>query len=425
MEQFKSTHGADDHPVMIAADAALALVRAHTPTLPARDVALDAAAGAVAAATVRAPGPLQPFDNSAMDGYAVRAGELAGATDADPVRLPLRGHTAAGPVVAERAPDTPGAWEIMTGAPVPAGFDAVVPVERTARDGDAVVFTAPPEAGANIRRAGEDYAAGDPVVDAGDWLTPERMMALHAHGVATLAVRRAPRVAVIATGAELVSDPGRALRPGEIRDSNRPYLVDWLRAAGITVSHAVTVGDDPAVFARELDAALATGPDVVLTSGAVSAGVHDFIPAALLAAGATIRFHKAQIRPAKPLLFATLPGGAACFGLPGNPLSVAVGLRFFATACLRTLWGLPPERFARARLANAWRKPEAMTFYGKGRINTDDDGRLVATMLDGQQSFRIRPLTQANGWIVLPPGEHEVAAGRVVEVASLDADWRR
>jgi molybdopterin molybdotransferase len=319
----------------------------------------------------------------------------------------------------------------MTGAPVPAGFDAVVPVEQVdilQRDATGrpclVALHAPAVADQNIRHAGTDFQPGDTIAAAGARLGAEHVMAIAATGVTGVSVRPAPRVAVIATGAELVDDPTLPLGPGQIRDSNNPYLQSMLPALGAELVYTATLGDDPAAFAAALADARALAPDLILTSGAVSAGVHDFIPAALHEAGAEVHFHKSQVRPGKPILFATL-GSAIVFGLPGNPLSVAVGLRFFVTPALRRAQGLPPESWPLARLANDWRKPAQMTFFGKGVVCVDAQGCLQAAMLPGQESYRIAPLAQANAWLVLPAGAAEVAAGSLVSVAPmLPGSWR-
>lgn len=410
---------------MIPYSDARAILDAVLTPLPVSRVAVSEALGRVAAGQPRAPGAVPPFDNSAMDGFAVRAADTAGASAEAPCTLPVVGHTAAGPVPAESAPEGPCAWEIMTGAPLPAGFDAVIPVERTTRigaqgdGGPGIRIDSPAERHQNVRFAGEDFRPDDPVITAGRPIGPEGVMALAATGVRDVEVRRRPRVAVITTGAELVSDPAQPLAPGQIRDSNAPYLAALLPALGAELVYARTLGDDPERFAAALAEARALSPDLLITSGAVSAGVHDFIPGALRDAGARTHFHKAAIRPGKPILFATLDEGMACFGLPGNPLSVAVGARFFVAPALRVLSGEPAEAWPVARLASTWKKPAHMTFFGKGAVQVDVRGQLVAEMLPGQESFRIAPLTRANAWIVLPEGPGEVAAGSLVQVAPL------
>ncbi|MCC5869163.1 MAG: molybdopterin molybdotransferase MoeA [Gammaproteobacteria bacterium] len=411
---------------MIAFEAAQAIIAAQVAALPTERVSVSEALLRVAAEDVVSPAVVPPFANSAMDGFALRAADTREASEAAQVTLPVVGHTAAGPVAAEQAPAQACAWEIMTGAPVPAGFDAIVPVEQVrvdTRDGQrTITLTRAVPRGEFIREAGEDFRPGDPIVAAGRRINAEQLMAICATGVVDVLVRRAPRVAVIATGAELVSNARQALAPGQIRDSNNPYLQAMLTSLGAQLVHARTLGDDPAAFQAALDEVRALSPDVIITSGAVSAGVHDFIPAALRDAGASVHFHKVQIRPGKPVLFATLDEGTVCFGLPGNPLSVAVGLRFFVVDALRRLQGMDAEHWPLARLESAWRKPAQMRFFGKGQVSVNANGQLRATMLPGQESFRIAPLTRANAWIVLPAGSGEVSAGSLVAVAPLLPD---
>ncbi|MNS71952.1 Molybdopterin molybdenumtransferase [compost metagenome] len=225
-----------------------------------------------------------------------------------------------------------------------------------------------------------------------------------------------PKVAVIATGKELVTEAAQALDSGQSRDSNRPYLIGRLQAAGAEVVWQGTVGDEVAAFDAVLDDALAAGAQVLVSTGAVSAGRYDFIPDALRARGARIVFHKVAIRPGKPLLFAVLPNGALYFGLPGNPVSAAVGQRFFVEPVLRRLLGLAAEPLLQLPLQADVRKPPGLRFHARARVEVDAQGRLSARVLAGQESFRLKSMLQANAWVVLE-GEGDLAtAGTPVRV---------
>jgi len=225
-----------------------------------------------------------------------------------------------------------------------------------------------------------------------------------------------PKVAVIATGKELVTEAAQALESGQIRDSNRPYLIGRLQAAGAEVVWQGTVGDDVAAFDAVLDDALAAGAKVLISTGAVSAGRYDFIPDALRARGARIVFHKVAIRPGKPLLFAVLPDGELYFGLPGNPVSAAVGQRFFVEPVLRRLLGLAAEPLLQLPLQADVRKPPGLRFHARARVDVDAQGRLSARVLSGQESFRLKSMLQANAWVVLEGEGDLVAAGTPVRV---------
>ena len=398
-------------------DEALALVRREAARFPVEQRALADAAGLVLAEPVVAGVDLPPFDNSAMDGFGLRAGGkvLAAGTEFEVAGAQVAGDEAS------RAGDS-GAWEIMTGARMPEGLDSVVPIERVevlARDGEGrpsrIRLAAEVAPGDNVRLRGQDVEEGTAVLQAGRVVDAAAVMVLASLGVDRVAVRRRPRVAILNTGRELVDDPARPLASGEIRNSNGPFLAARVAAAGAEVVLRETVTDEPADFLAALERALAAGADVVLSTGAVSMGRHDFVPDALRGIGADILFHKVEIRPGRPLLFARLAGGQLYFGLPGNPASAAVGLRFFAEAALRALTGLPEERPLRMPLAAPWRKRAPLRFHLKGRVELAD-GALRARVLHGQESFKVQPLIEANAWIVLPPERMEFEAGEMVEV---------
>jgi molybdopterin molybdotransferase len=371
--------------------------------------------GRVLAAPVVAPAALPPFDNSAMDGYALAGGVAPLPAGSE---WPVEGEQAAGDGTtrAQR-----GAWEIMTGARLPDGLDRVIPVELTER------LDAPPrvrllagvEAGQNVRSAGSDVPAGATVLAAGTPLAPQHLMLLAALGVLGVTVAGRPRVAVLCTGRELVDDPATSLAPGQIRNSNGPFLAERLRSAGAELAHIETVGDEVdaflAAFARARDA----GARVVLSTGAVSMGRYDFVPQALQRLGAETIFHKVAIRPGKPLLFARLPDGTLFFGLPGNPIAVAVGLRFFVEPALRVMLGLPREAPWRVPLAAGYAKKPRLRFHLKARVALDAQGHLSVQVLEGQESYRIRPLAEANAWAVVPVEATELPAGTLVEVRGL------
>ena len=396
---------------------ALARILGAAAPFPAGQRPLADAAGLVLAADVVAGVDLPPFDNSAMDGFALRAG---GAVVAAGAVFNVAGAQVAGDGHAAATGD--GAWEIMTGARMPDGLDSVVPVERIeVLDRDAagrparIRLAAEVRPGDNVRLRGQDVDRGTTVLRAGAKVDPAALMVLSSLGVDSVAVRRRPRVAVINTGRELVDDPRRPLAPGEIRNSNGPFIAARAAAAGADVVLRETVTDEPVDFLAALERALAAGADMVLSTGAVSMGRHDFVPDALRSIGADIRFHKVRIRPGRPLLFARLAGGQLYFGLPGNPASAAVGLRFFAEPALRAFTGLPPERPLRMPLAAPWSKRAPLRFHLKARVELAD-GAIRARVLHGQESFKVQPLVEANAWIVLPAEPMRFEAGEMVEV---------
>jgi len=402
---------------MIGIGDAIDRVRAAARILPVERLALANARGRVLAEDVVAAMPLPPFDNSAMDGFALRASGNAIAAGSG---FAIDGEQAAGDAARAARGE---ACEIMTGARMPEGFDSVVPVEDVdvlERDASQrprrIRLKAEVAPGQHLRRAGEDMPAGTLALQAGIVLDPFACMLLDALGVVEVAVRRRPRVAVFATGRELVADPQRALASGEIRDSNGPYLEARLVEAGAEVVRRATLPDDAATFVAAVREALAVGVDAVVSTGAVSMGRYDFVPEALAMLGADTVFHKLRMRPGKPQLFAMLPKGVLFFGLPGNPISSAVGQRLLVEAALRRMLAMPDETRWRLPLAAELRKKPGLASIQKAALRIHAGGQVRVQPLRGQESFRIAPLREANVWALLPEEGERFAAGTLVEV---------
>lgn len=398
--------------------AALAMIRAGCNALPSEPVALAMAAGRVLAEPIDSPRNLPPFDNSAMDGFALRWREDLAAGSI----LAVMGEQAAGD--GERQ-QSQGVCSIMTGASMPDGLDTVVPVEECAvlaRDSAGrpltVALHQPPRPGQHVRRSGQDVQRGERILDAGTLLCDESIMVLRGIGVGTVAAHRRPRLALACTGRELVDLDGAELGPGQIANTNGPYLAALFAEAGAEVVEQFTVPDEPeqlsALFCRWSDA----GIELVVTTGAVSMGRYDFVPDVLQRLGANLQFHKLAMRPGKPLLYATL-GSTQFFGLPGNPVSSAVGARFFVDAAIRRLTGRTDETAWQLPLAHETRKKAGFTLIQKAALQVGADGRLAVVLLQGQESFRIAPLLTATAWAVLPAEAEHLAAGELVSIHPL------
>jgi molybdopterin molybdotransferase len=316
----------------------------------------------VCAENLRASLDIQPFDNSAMDGFAVRLSDLK---DSGGV-LRKSGIVAAGDPVPEKNIKPGTCVQIMTGAPLPPGAEAVVPVENVKIDGENILFAARPVPGANIRKAGEDFKKGADVLKAGQIIHPQHVMPLAALGIGAIEVIKKPRAAFVSTGRELVDDLSQDLKPGQIYNSNGPYALALLGSMGVDCVSVQTVADDPAQFELVLKNLKTQDVDIIISSGAVSAGAFDFVRAALEKMGAEILFHKVKIKPGKPNLFAQLPNGALYFGLPGNPVATAAGLRFFVQPCLRVMMGMEEEKPVRGIAAGNFKKRPGLKMFFKG-----------------------------------------------------------
>lgn len=370
---------------------------------------LSRAHGAVLAADIVAGLPLPGFDNSAMDGFAVRAAEVNAAGAAG---LRLAGEQFAGPSHGLLL----GAGEctrITTGAPMPAGADAVL-IKEDAREADgrvvANVVVAP---GAHVRRAGEDVAVGDRVLAAGNVLTPAQLSLAAALGHDGLEVHRRPTVAVFTTGDEL-RPPGQPLAPGEIHDSNRVLLQTLLMAEGLEPVAWPVLPDDPERMRTALrDAAFSF--DLVITCGGVSAGEKDHLPALLREQG-EVYFWKVRMKPGMPVLFGRL-GEALVLGLPGNPVSVLATFLTLGRCLLDGLQGRrAPRAPLRAELLTPIAKPHARLEFMRGNLSCSESGQLQVQPNPAVASHRLRGAADANALIQLPEGAADYAAGDRVDV---------
>lgn len=402
---------------LLSVEEALARVLAAIPVLGLENVELTAALGRVLAETVQAGRDLPPWDNSAMDGYALRAGDVAGASHAQPARVTVLGEVPAG-AVAKRAVGPGEGYRILTGAPMPPGADAVIPQEEVRREGQSVVVSRPVPVGDFVRPRGEDILAGDVVLEAGTLLTPAALGVLAALGRPIVRVFQRPRVAILSTGDELV-DLGAAAGPGQIANSNSYTLAAQVREAG---GVPVTLG-----IARDAREELeerfrwGLGADVLVSSAGVSVGDRDFVREVMEKLGAELDFWKVSMRPGKPLTFGRL-GGRPFFGLPGNPVSSMVTFELFVRPALRRMGGhtrLQRPR-VRAGMIEALDNPGPRRGYLRVRL-VEADGRIGARPTGDQGSGILRSMLLADGLAVVAP-DARLRPGDAVEVILLRND---
>ncbi len=362
-------------------------------------VATREALGLAVARTTLAVHGAPRFPNSAMDGYAVRAVDVGSA----PVVLPVVGTLSAGSDPAGVMVGEGQAVRIATGAPLPAGADAVVMVEWTSEGGETVCIERPVERGANVRLAGEDVDAGEAVVQPGTTLGPAHLGVLASTGVAAICVRARLRVGVIATGDELSEDWGD-LRPGTIPDSNRPMLLALLGQAGCTSVDGGIVPDDKRLLAQAVEHQLRRC-DALVTSGGVSVGERDHV-AEVVAALGTVHELRLAIKPSKPLAFGMV-GGKPVFGLPGNPVSSLVSFELFVRPAVLQMMGHGrtdrPRVMARVQERFA-RRPDGKTHLMRAVVEYEPDSGFVARPAGPQGSHQLRAAACANALVVVPDG---------------------
>ena len=383
--------------------------------LPVEWVPVDRARGRVLGEALLAGVALPPFDNSAMDGYAVRAADVAGATDDAPVILPVAADIPAGRTdVPALEPGT--AHRIMTGAPLPAGADAIVQVEYTDGGDDRVRVFRASAAGTSIRRTAEDVVAGAVVLAAGTVLRAPQIGVAAAVGAATVPVRRRPTVLVLSTGSELVA-PGNALRPGQIYESNGPMLAAAVEDAGGVAELLRFVPDDVAHLHRVLDERLTAGTvDLLLTSGGISAGAYEVVKESLADRG--VEFVKVAMQPGGPQGLGRVDG-VGVVALPGNPVSSQVSFEVFVRPLLRAAMGHPhPERpRVTAALATALTSTPGRRQFRRGVL---DAVAGAVREVGGPPSHLLAALARADCFFVVPEEVTTLAAGAPVEVWLLD-----
>lgn len=412
-------------PHRIDVDEARARVLAAFPALPMVRLSLSEALGCVLAVDVIAGASVPAFANAAMDGFALQAGDTAGATIERPVSLRVVAEAAAG--YESTANVTPGtAVRIMTGAPVPAGADAVVRFEETDEattgrrhgPGELVAIWTAVRVGANVRPIGEDVHAGETVLTAGTRVRPAEIGVLATLNRPFVTVHRRPRVGVLATGDEIV-DPGEPLGPGQIRNSNAPMLAAMITRCGGEVVPLGTARDCAAELRSRLLAA--AGLDLLLTTGGVSVGDYDLVKQVLQAEG-RIDLWEVRIKPGKPLAFGWI-GQTPVLGLPGNPVAAAVAFEQFARPAIRRMLGYRSLEIPTiiARLEDRVENRGGRRHYVRVAVTASPDG-YVARLAGGQGSGVLSTLTRANGLLVIPEHLPDAEAGSLLPVQMLDWD---
>lgn len=379
---------------------------------------LEEALGRVLAADVVASIDLPPFDNSAMDGYALRSADTLSATEADPVRIAMRETIAAG--VAPGDPVVPGTCvRIMTGAPLPGGADAVLQLENARLRDDVVEVRSPVPPGRHIRRQAEDVRRGELMAARGTELTTNVAGLLANAGTSDVDVHRAVRVAIIATGRELVTArSGAELQPGQIYDSNGIVMRAMARDAGCDVTDLGIVADDPDLIQERIE--LGIDADVLLLSGGVSVGRYDFVKDVLKSLGMERIFWRVKMKPGKPLLCGRI-GATWVFGLPGNPISCVAGFAVFVAPLIRALQGHPvaTAQYQKARLTHGFSHDASRRLLATAWVARDELGQLAATPTAKQGSAMMQSLARSNGFVVIPEDVPQLDEGAVVDVLTI------
>ncbi|MCK5246197.1 molybdopterin molybdotransferase MoeA [Candidatus Bipolaricaulota bacterium] len=375
------------------------------------------AGGRVLAEDIIADMSVPPWDNSAMDGFAVQAADIEKAGPSSPVILRVIGNLPAG-TAPDRAVGSGEAIRIMTGAPVPPGADTVVRFEDTRSDGDSVEILEAIPMGKNVRRAGEDVQQGELVLRAGMLLRPQEIGMLAVAGRQSVAVIQRPTVALLATGDEVV-DAGEPVPPGKIRNINSYTNAAQVRRHGGIPMMLGIVPDDAERIRSTIRRAIADGADILVTSGGVSVGDYDFVKQ-ILAEEGEVEFWWINMKPGKPMAFGRI-GGIPFFGLPGNPVSAMISFELFVRPAIDKMQGREPRptRSVRARLLDPIPRKDNRRHYLRVRLTAVGDG-WEASLTGSQGSGILSSLVEADGLAVIPESKSSLEAGTEVEVLWLD-----
>lgn len=387
------------------------------------EVSIDKSIGRVLTEDIFAQENNPSFDNSAMDGFAVNTTATSILVNS---WIPVKALIGAGDPALE-IQKIEGAVEIMTGASIPSAYyDSVVRVEdvevKTDPSGKKMIrLSVPPKLRDNIRIAGEDTKVGDKLLSKGQVISCQHLLVLATQGISRVKVKRKIEIGILSTGKEIVDYHSKELQFGQIRNSTGVYLESSLVSPLFKVSNYGIIQDEQGLYIERIKKIFENDIELLISTGAVSMGVYDFVKPALESIGAKVHFHKCAIRPGKPILFATVVYNQKVrfiFGVPGNPISTLVGLKFFIRPFLATLLDCETERPLLAVLASDTKKPDGLKCFFKAKVFSEGVETKVEP-LKGQASFMVSPLLQSNAWVVFPEEGSLMKRGTQVEVFNL------
>ena len=403
---------------MISYIEALNLIKQNTQILASEEINTLNSFERVISDDIYSPIDLPSFDNSAMDGFALKSEKTITASIDNPLQFLVHEVIAADKQQQKTALHD-GCSQIMTGAAIPVGYDAVIPIElvteATINNKKYITINQHVKKFANIRFSGEDVKSGNLVLKSGTSITATEIMLLSALGIAKIKVFKTIPIAIASTGNEISDNYDKALTFGEIYNSNSPLLINLASSKAYNARYHGILEDDSQSLLDFIDT---SNEQVLITTGAVSKGIWDFIPDTLRSIGANIIFHNVAIRPGKPILFAKLKDGRYFLGLPGNPVSSIIGWRFFGIPLFYAMLAKESEKFIRLKLKNEYKKHNKLKQFLKAKL-TIKDGVAYATIDENQESFKIKPLTTSDMWVILDEQTSHLKPDELVEAVSL------
>ena len=364
--------------------------------------------------------PVPSFSNSAMDGYCLKSSITHKACPDNHIEFQVKGSIFAGDEPPSNIKDF-DVYEIMTGAKMPDDMDTVLPVEKgklIEKDGSKfLIINEPVKENANVRKSGEDFQKDDLILSKGSLINDHHKIGMIMNNISSVKAFRKPLIGILTTGNEL-----NQTSSSSIPNSNGPFLESAVQSMGLECTMNVHAEDQINLIINQIQKLKDSGANIILTSGGVSAGKADFIPAALTEMGAEILFHKLWIRPGKPVLMAKFPNGQIVFGLPGNPVSVAVGFRFLAAQAIRIAQGRKLEKPITSKNLKSYKKSEKFCLFAKAIAHVDDSGQIHTEVMSGQESFKVKPFRDANCWALIPEGIETVKKDEIISIYPLSSD---
>ena len=364
--------------------------------------------------------PVPSFSNSAMDGYCLKSSITDKACSDNHIEFQVKGSIFAGDEPPSNIKDF-DVYEIMTGAKMPDDMDTVLPVEKgklIEKDGSKfLLINEPVKKNANVRKSGEDFQKDDLILSKGSLINDHHKIGMIMNNISSVKAFRKPLIGILTTGNEL-----NRTSSSSIPNSNGPFLESAVQSMGLECTMNLHAEDQINLIIDQIQKLKDSGANIILTSGGVSAGKADFIPAALTEMGAEILFHKLWIRPGKPVLMAKFPNGQIVFGLPGNPVSVAVGFRFLAAQAIRIAQGRKLETPITSKNLKSYKKSEKFCLFAKAIAHVNDSGQIYTEVMSGQESFKVKPFRDANCWALIPEGIETVKKDEIISIYPLSSD---
>ena len=398
---------------------ALQIIEEAVPSFGTEEVDVRSVNGVIADDIVSSH-PVPSFSNSAMDGYCLKSSITDKACSDNHIEFQVKGSIFAGDEPPSNIKDF-DVYEIMTGAKMPDDMDTVLPVEKgklIEKDGSKfLLINEPVKKNANVRKSGEDFQKDDLILSKGSLINDHHKIGMIMNNISSVKAFRKPLIGILTTGNEL-----NRTSSSSIPNSNGPFLESAIQSMGLECTMNVHAEDQINLIINQIQKLKDNGANIILTSGGVSAGKADFIPAALNEMGAEILFHKLWIRPGKPVLMAKFPNGQIVFGLPGNPVSVAVGFRFLAAQAIRIAQGRKLEKPITSKNLKSYKKSEKFCLFAKAIAHVDDSGQIHTEVMSGQESFKVKPFRDANCWALIPEGIETIKKDEIISIYPLSSD---